>query len=97
MSNARPLSAVALLATGFILFFSDRMARGRKNGADCHCEGRAAGGRAPRRFATLPGISRSGITICRGDGRWGYDRKFAVRFSFLHVPACCASGPPCWS
>ena len=71
----------ALLATGFILFFSDRMARGHKTAknatvadaliVDC--------GQA---LAVIPGLSRSGTTISVGMMR-GFDRAFAVRFSFL--------------
>ncbi len=38
-------------------------------------------------IATCPGISRSGMTICMGMFR-GFDRTFAVRFSFLlSIPA----------
>ena len=37
--------------------------------------------------ATIPGLSRSGTTITAGCFR-GFDRKFAVRFSFLlSIPA----------
>jgi len=73
--------SIALIATGFLLFFSDRMARGRKTAktatiADALIVGFAQG------IGTLPGISRSGITISTGMLR-GYDRSFAVRFSFL--------------
>ena len=73
--------SVALLATGFLLFFSDRMARGRKTAktalvSDALMIGLAQG------IGTLPGISRSGITISTGMLR-GYERSFAVRFSFL--------------
>ena len=70
-----------LLVTGFLLLFSDRMARGRKNEKtafllDAVLVGVAQG------FGTLPGISRSGITISAGLMR-GFSRTFAVRFSFL--------------
>ena len=73
--------SLALLATGFLLFFSDRWARGRKTErtatlADALLVGVAQG------IGTLPGISRSGITISAGLLR-GFDREFAVRFSFL--------------
>lgn len=73
--------SVALILTGFILFFSDRVARGRKNERtatvlDAVLVGVAQG------IGTLPGISRSGITISAGLFR-GFDRSFAVRFSFL--------------
>ena len=80
MANPRFVS-VMLILTGFILFFSDRMARGRKTErnatmVDALLVGVAQG------FGTLPGISRAGSTISAGMLR-GFDRAFAVRFSFL--------------
>ena len=80
MSNVTFVS-VALLATGFILFFSDRMARGRKNARNATVADALLVGCA-QAVGTLPGISRSGITISAGL-LWGFDRTFAVRFSFL--------------
>lgn len=80
MSNVTFVS-VALLATGFILFFSDRMARGRKNARNATVADALLVGCA-QAMGTLPGISRSGITISAGLLR-GFDRTFAVRFSFL--------------
>lgn len=80
MSNVTFVS-VALLATGFILFFSDRMARGRKNARNATVADALLVGCA-QAVGTLPGISRSGITISDGLLR-GFDRTFAVRFSFL--------------
>jgi len=80
MSNVTFVS-VALLATGFILFFSDRMARGRKNARNATVADALLLGCA-QAVGTLPGISRSGITISAGLLR-GFDRTFAVRFSFL--------------
>ena len=80
MSNVTFVS-VALLATGFILFFSDRMARGRKNARNATVADALLVGCA-QAVGTLPGISRSGITISTGLLR-GFDRTFAVRFSFL--------------
>ena len=72
---------VALLVTGCILFFSDRMGQGRKTVRnatllDVLLVGVAQG------CATVPGLSRSGCTISAGMVR-GFDRKFAVRYSFL--------------
>lgn len=80
MSDPKFVS-VALLLTGFILWFSDRTARGRKTERnatvlDALLVGVAQG------IGTLPGVSRSGITISAGLLR-GFDRRFAVRFSFL--------------
>ena len=71
----------ALLLTGCILFLSDRMGGGRKTArsatlTDALLVGVAQG------FATVPGLSRSGTTISAGMAL-GFDRKFAVRFSFL--------------
>ena len=71
----------ALLVTGCVLFFSDRMARGSKTVrnttlTDALLIGVAQG------CATIPGLSRSGCTISAGMAL-GLDRKFAVRFSFL--------------
>lgn len=80
MTNVTFVS-VALLVTGFILFFSDRMAKGRKNARTATVLDALLVGCA-QALGTLPGISRSGITISAGLLR-GYDRTFAVRFSFL--------------
>ena len=71
----------ALLVTGCILFLSDQMARGHKTAKnatllDVLLVGVAQG------LATIPGLSRSGCTISAGMVR-GFDRKFAVRYSFL--------------
>ncbi len=85
MNNVTFVSA-ALIATGFILFFSDRMARGRKTARTATMTDALLVGCA-QAFGTLPGISRSGSTISAGLLR-GYDRNFAVRFSFLmYLPA----------
>ena len=71
----------ALIATGFLLFFSDRIARGRKTAKTATMVDAVLVGCA-QAVATLPGLSRSGCTISAGMLR-GFDRKFAVRFSFL--------------
>lgn len=73
--------SLALLATGFLLFFSDRMAIGRKNVKTATITDVFLVGCA-QAVGTLPGISRSGITISAGMLR-RFDREFAVRFSFL--------------
>ena len=73
--------SVALILTGFILFFSDRMARGRKTARTATVTDALLVGCA-QALGTLPGISRSGSTISVGLLR-GFDRTFAVRFSFL--------------
>ena len=73
--------SVALIATGFLLFFSDRMAKGRKNGRTATIRDALLVGCA-QAVGTLPGISRAGSTISAGM-LCGFDRTFAVRFSFL--------------
>lgn len=73
--------SIALILTGFILFFSDRMAKGRKNARTATVADALLVGGA-QALGTLPGISRSGATISAGLLR-GFDRTFAVRFSFL--------------
>ena len=73
--------SIALLVTGFLLFFSDRLARGKKNERSATVLDALLVGCA-QAIGTLPGISRSGATISAGMLR-GYDRTFAVRFSFL--------------
>ena len=80
MNNATFVS-VALLVTGFILWFSDRMARGKKTAKTATVLDAVLVGFA-QALGTLPGISRSGSTISAGLLR-GFDRTFAVRFSFL--------------
>ena len=71
----------ALLATGFILFFSDRMARGHKTAKNATVADALIVG-CGQALAVIPGLSRSGTTITAGCFV-GFDRKFAVRFSFL--------------
>ena len=79
-SNVTFVSA-ALIVTGFLLFFSDRMARGRKNARSATMVDALLVGCA-QAVGTLPGISRAGSTISAGM-LCGFDRTFAVRFSFL--------------
>lgn len=71
----------ALLVTGCILFFSDRMSGGRKNARSATVKDVLLVGLA-QGCATIPGLSRSGCTISAGMAV-GFDRKFAVRYSFL--------------
>ena len=71
----------ALLATGFILFFSDRLAKGRKTARNATLVDALIVG-CGQALAVIPGLSRSGTTISVGMLR-GFDRSFAVRFSFL--------------
>ena len=74
--------AGALIVTGFLLFASDRVKKGRKTERSAKLLDVLLVG-----IATCPGISRSGTTITAGCFV-GFDRKFAVRFSFLlSIPA----------
>lgn len=80
MSNVT-FVALALIVTGCILYLSDQMAKGRKNARTATVADALLVGCA-QAVGTLPGISRSGITISAGLLR-GFERSFAVRFSFL--------------
>lgn len=73
--------SIALLATGCILFFSDRLAHGRKTAKNATITDALIVG-CGQALAVIPGLSRSGTTISVGMMR-GFDRAFAVRFSFL--------------
>ena len=76
----------ALIVTGFLLFASDRVKKGRKTEKSATLVDVLLVG-AAQAIATCPGISRSGTTITAGCFV-GFDRKFAVRYSFLlSIPA----------
>ena len=78
--------SVALIATGCMLFFSDRVKKGRKTEKTATMKDALIVGLG-QAIATCPGISRSGTTITVGCFV-GYERSFAVRFSFLmSIPA----------
>lgn len=78
--------AVALLVTGCLLFASDRVRKGRKTERTATLVDVLLVG-AAQAVATCPGISRSGTTITAGCFV-GFERRFAVRFSFLlSIPA----------
>ena len=80
------VTGICLLCTGLILVLSDFLADGDKklkemNFGDSFSIGVAQG------VATLPGLSRSGVTIVAGM-LCGLDRKFAAKYSFLmSIPA----------
>ena len=77
---------VALIFTGCLLYASDRVRKGRKTERNATILDVLLVGVA-QAVATCPGISRSGTTITAGCFR-GFDRKFAVRYSFLmSIPA----------
>lgn len=78
--------AGALLVTGCLLFASDRVRKGRKTERTATLADVLLVG-AAQAVATCPGISRSGTTITAGCFV-GFERRFAVRFSFLlSIPA----------
>lgn len=86
LANNMVFIGAALIATGFLLFACDMIKKGHKNErratwADVLIVG------VGQAIATMPGISRSGMTISAGCFV-GFERKFAVRFSFLlSIPA----------
>ncbi len=76
----------ALLLTGMLLWVCDRVNHDRKNEKSATLLDALLVGLA-QTAATCPGISRSGSTITVGC-LMGFDRRFAVRFSFLlSIPA----------
>ena len=76
----------ALLVTGCLLFASDRVKKGRKEERTASLLDALLVGVA-QAVATCPGVSRSGTTITAGC-LVGFERKFAVRYSFLmSIPA----------
>lgn len=78
--------AGALIVTGCLLFASDRVKKGRKTERNATLLDVLLVGVA-QAIATCPGISRSGTTITAGCFV-GFERKFAVRYSFLmSIPA----------
>ena len=86
LSNNMYFVGCALVVTGFLLFASDRVKKGRKTEKNATLVDVLLVGVA-QAIATCPGISRSGTTITAGCFV-GFDRKFAVRFSFLmSIPA----------
>lgn len=76
----------ALLFTGVLLFVSDRVRRGGKTEKTARLADALVVG-IGQAIALCPGVSRSGMTITTGCFM-GFERKFAVRFSFLlSIPA----------
>lgn len=86
LSNNMVFIGAALIVTGFLLFASDMVKKGRKNERTATWLDVLIVG-VGQAIATIPGISRSGMTISAGCFM-GFERKFAVRFSFLlSIPA----------
>ena len=77
---------IALIATGGMLYVSDRMPQGNKTEKTMRIRDALLIGLC-QAVATIPGLSRSGTTITAGIAT-GLDRRFAVKFSFLiSIPA----------
>ncbi|MBO4854152.1 MAG: undecaprenyl-diphosphate phosphatase [Oscillospiraceae bacterium] len=86
LGNNMMFIGVALIVTGFLLFACDLVRKGHKNERTATWIDVLIVG-AGQAIATLPGISRSGMTITAGCFV-GFERRFAVRFSFLlSIPA----------
>lgn len=82
LKNSMVFIGAALIVTGFLLFFSDRARKGRKDARSATVLDVLVVG-VSQAIATVPGISRSGMTITTGCFV-GFERRFAVRFSFVH-------------
>jgi len=75
-----------LVLTGCLLFVSDKLAQGNKAERKMTVVDALVVG-VSQAIATIPGLSRSGVTITAGLCT-GFSREFAVRFSFLiSIPA----------
>lgn len=72
---------LALIITGFVLYLSDQMAKGKKTERNMKVKDALIIG-CGQAIAVVPGLSRSGSTIAVGM-MCGLKRSFAVRFSFL--------------
>jgi undecaprenyl-diphosphatase len=75
------LVGVALIATSVLLFLMTRVKEGTKTEKDASFLSSLIVGLS-QMCAVIPGLSRSGTTISVGTFL-GYDKKFAVKFSFL--------------
>ena len=76
----------ALCVTALMLTFADRSGGGKKTAADAPYRSALVVG-GMQLFAIVPGISRSGSTLC-GGLFCGFEREFAVKFAFLlSIPA----------
>jgi hypothetical protein len=93
LKNSMVFIGAALIVTGFLLFFSDRARKGRKDARSATVLDVLVVG-VSQAIATVPGISRSGMTITTGCFV-GFERRFAVRFSFLlSIPAVLGANSP---
>ena len=71
----------SLLVTAALLYICDGCPNGTKTEADAKYSDALAVG-AMQCAAVIPGISRSGATVCGGVMR-GFSREFAVKFAFI--------------
>ena len=86
LANSMGFIGGALIVTGFLLFACDLIRRGRKDERTATWLDAVIVG-VGQAIATMPGISRSGMTITAGCFS-GFERRFAVRFAFLlSIPA----------
>lgn len=86
LANSMGFIGGALIVTGFLLFACDLIRRGRKDERTATWLDAVIVG-VGQAIATMPGISRSGMTITTGCFS-GFERRFAVRFAFLlSIPA----------
>ncbi len=86
LANNMVFIGAALIVTGFLLFACDMIKKGHKDERKATWLDVLIVG-VGQAIATMPGISRSGMTISAGCFM-GFERKFAVRFSFLlSIPA----------
>lgn len=80
------LIGCALLFTAALLFAAEKLGRGHKTARDASYKSALVVG-LMQLIAIIPGVSRSGSTIC-GGLFVGFERQFAVRFAFLlSIPA----------
>jgi len=86
LSNNMFFIGMALIVTGFLLFACDLRRKGNKDERNATWLDAVVVG-VGQAIATMPGISRSGMTITAGCFS-GFERRFAVRFAFLlSIPA----------
>ena len=86
LKNSMVFIGAALIVTGFLLFFSDRARKGRKDARSATVLDVLVVG-VSQAIATVPGISRSGSTITAGIAT-GQSRPFAMKCSLLmSIPA----------
>ena len=86
LSSNMVFIGAALIVTGFLLFASDRVRKGRKTEASAGVLSALIVG-VGQAIATMPGISRSGSTITAGIST-GQSRPFAMKYSLLmSIPA----------